>query len=64
VASAAVTLTKIVALADRLAAASASYESPRIKVLRAAVESGQQGSVEVFWEEVKKKGAPLFSRRG
>jgi hypothetical protein len=41
-----ITLTKIVALKDRLAAAPTEYESPRIKALRATVESAQQGSVE------------------
>jgi enterochelin esterase-like enzyme len=56
-----ITLTKIVPLADRIAAAApATYESPRIKSLRAAVESGQRGSIDSFWEEVKKQGAPLI----
>ncbi len=55
-----ITLTKIVALADRLAAGPAKYESPRIKSLRAAVESGQRGSVADFWEKVKKDGTPLI----
>jgi len=57
-----VTLMKIVTLADRLSAAPAKLESPRIKTLRADVESGQQGGVEAFWEEVKKEGAPLIER--
>lgn len=55
-----ITLTKIVALKDRLAATPIEYESPRIKALRATVESGQQGSVEKFWDDVKKEGAPLM----
>jgi enterochelin esterase family protein len=56
-----VTLTKIVALADRLAAAPAEYESPRIKALRASAQGGQK-NVDAFWEEVKKSGAPLIER--
>jgi enterochelin esterase-like enzyme len=55
-----ITLTKIVALKDRLAAAPTGYESPRIKALRATVESAQQGSVEKFWDDVKKEGSPLM----
>lgn len=55
-----ITVTKIVALKDRLAAAPTEYESPRIKALRATVESGRQGSVEKFWDDVKKDGAPLM----
>ncbi|MGD0010628.1 MAG: enterochelin esterase [Terriglobia bacterium] len=55
-----ITLDKIVTLADRLAPATAKYESPRIKILRAAVESGKRGSAAAFWDEVKKKGAPLI----
>ena len=55
-----VTLGRIVALADRLAAGPAKNESPIIKSLRAAIESGQEGSVDNFWADVKKKGAPLI----
>jgi enterochelin esterase family protein len=55
-----ITLEEIVTLADRLAPAKAKYESPRIKSLRAAVESGKQESTAAFWDEVKKKGAPLI----
>jgi hypothetical protein len=55
-----ITVTKIAALKDRLAAAPTEYESPRIKALRATVESAQQGSVEKFWDDLKKEGAPLM----
>lgn len=55
-----ITLTKIVALKDRLATAPTEYESPRIKALRASVERAQQGSVEKFWDDVKREGAPLM----
>ncbi len=59
-----VTVTRIVSLADRLATVPAKYESPRIKALRAAAESGQQGTIDRFWEEVKKEGAPLIEPLG
>lgn len=55
-----ITLMKVVSLADRLAAAPATYESPRIKSLRAAIENGRRGSVADFWEKVKKEGTPLI----
>jgi len=55
-----ITLEKIVTLAARLAPPKPVYESPRIKALRASVESGKQASVDAFWEEVKEKGAPLI----
>jgi enterochelin esterase family protein len=57
-----ITVTKIVTLADRLAPAKGKYESPRIKSLRAVVESGQKESVAAFWREVKEKGGPLIER--
>jgi len=55
-----ITLLKVVALADRLAAAPAAYESPRIKYLRSAIENGRRGSVADFWEKVKTEGTPLI----
>jgi len=55
-----ITLGKIVTLATRLAPAPIRYESPRIKALRAALESGQQVNVATFWEEVQREGAPLI----
>jgi enterochelin esterase-like enzyme len=51
-----ITLEKIVTLAARLVPAKPLRESPRIKALRASVDSGKQGSVDAFWEEVKKTG--------
>ncbi len=55
-----ITLTRVVALDDRLAPIPPSYESPRIKALREAVANGQQDSVMAFWDEVRKTGAPLI----
>jgi enterochelin esterase-like enzyme len=56
------TVNKVVPLAERLAPSRVTYESPRIKTLRAAIESTQPGSVAAFWDEVKKKGTPLIER--
>jgi enterochelin esterase family protein len=55
-----ITLVKVVTLAARLAPPKPVYESPRIKALKASIESGDQASVEAFWEGVKKQGAPLI----
>ena len=55
-----ITLVKVVTLTARLAPAKPVHESPRIKVLRASVEGGKQESVDAFWEEVKKEGAPII----
>jgi enterochelin esterase-like enzyme len=55
-----ITLEKVVTPAARLAPPKPVYESPRIKALRASVESGKQASVDAFWEEVKERGAPLI----
>src|SRR5262249_38350203 len=55
-----ITLVKVVSLADRLAAAPAKYESPRIKSLRTAIEHGRRGGVADFWEKVKAEGTPLI----
>jgi enterochelin esterase family protein len=54
-----IALQKVVALAARLAPAEPVVTSRRIQALRASVERGQQESVNAFWEEVKKAGAPL-----
>jgi enterochelin esterase-like enzyme len=56
------TLKKVVALAERLAPEKTKFESPQIAALRSAIESGQKGSVAAFWEEERKKGAPLVER--
>lgn len=56
----AIRLEKIVTLAARLGPLQPLYRSPRISTLRAAVESGKEGSVETFWQEIKKEGAPII----
>jgi len=55
-----ITLEKVVTLADRLTPPRPDYKSPRIKALKAAVESGKRASVDAFWNEVKGRGAPLI----
>ena len=55
-----ITLDKVVPLAVRLAPLKPLYESPRIKALKASVEAGEKGSVDAFWKEVKKQGAPVI----
>jgi hypothetical protein len=55
-----IALTRIVALADRLAPVGDRYQSPRIKALRTALDQGQANAVEAFWQEIKAKGAPLI----
>lgn len=56
----AITLEKVVSLTARLAPPNPKHESPRIKALKAALDAGKQGTVESFWNEVKKQGAPLI----
>lgn len=51
-------IRKIITLADRQSPP-LEYESPTIKALRIAVENGRQERVMAFWEEMKKRGAPL-----
>jgi enterochelin esterase-like enzyme len=53
-------LEKVVPLTARLAPPKPVYESPRIKLLRASVEAGKLQSVDTFWEEVRKQGAPII----
>ena len=55
-----IALTRIVALAARLAPVGDRYQSPRIKALRTALDQGQANAVEAFWQEIKAKGAPLI----
>ena len=55
-----ITLEKVVTLTARLAPPKPVYESPRIKLLRASVEEGKLQSVDAFWEEVRKRGAPII----
>ena len=55
-----ITLEKIVTLSARLAPPKPLPESPRIRLLRASLESGKQESVDAFWDEVKTQGTPLI----
>ena len=55
-----IALEKVVTLAARLAPLKPVVESQRIQALRASVERGERESVNAFWEEVKKTGAPLI----
>jgi enterochelin esterase-like enzyme len=55
-----ITLEKIVSLQARLHPLKPAYESPRINALRAAVEAGKPGSIDSFWKEVEKEGAPIL----
>jgi enterochelin esterase-like enzyme len=55
-----IALEKVVTLEARLAPLKPVVESKRIRALRAAVERGDRESVNSFWEEVKKAGAPLI----
>jgi enterochelin esterase-like enzyme len=54
-----ITLTRIIALSDRMAPVGAPFESPQIKALKTALDQGQASAVEAFWRDVKAKGAPL-----
>jgi enterochelin esterase-like enzyme len=56
----AITLEKIVSLQARLQPLKPAYESPRINALRAAVEAGKLGSIDSFWKEIEKEGAPII----
>lgn len=55
-----ITLEKVVSLAARLAPLEPVVESPRIQALRASLERGEPESVNSFWQEIKKTGAPLI----
>jgi enterochelin esterase-like enzyme len=55
-----ITLEKIVPLAARLARPKPLLESPRIQALRASLESGKPGTIDAFWREVQKEGAPII----
>lgn len=59
-ASYAITLEKIVSLQARLAPLRPLFASPRINALKVAVETGESGSVDSFWKEVEKQGAPII----
>jgi enterochelin esterase-like enzyme len=55
-----IALEKVVTLAARLAPLKPLVESQQIRALRASVERGERESVDAFWQEVKKAGAPLI----
>jgi len=55
-----IALEKVVTLAARLAPPKPLVESQRIRVLSASVQLGERESVNSFWEEIKKAGAPLI----
>lgn len=55
-----IALEKVVTLAARLSPPGPFVESQRIEALRASVERGERDSLNTFWEEVKKAGAPLI----
>ena len=55
-----IALEKVVTLAARFAPLGPVVESQRIRALRGAVQHGERDSVNSFWEEVKKAGAPLI----
>lgn len=55
-----IALEKVVTLGARLAPLGPLVESPRIRALRVSVEQGERDSVDSFWEEVQKNGAPLI----
>ncbi len=55
-----IALEKVVKLAARLAPLKPVVESHRIQALWASIGRGERESVNAFWEEVKKAGAPLI----
>ena len=55
-----ITLAKVVTLEARLAPLKPLVESPRMRALEAAVRKGDGHSVEVFWADIGKSGAPLI----
>jgi enterochelin esterase family protein len=57
-----IALEKLVTLAARLAPLKPVAESQRIQALQASIQRGERGSVNSFWEEVSKTGAPLIER--
>ena len=59
-ASYAITLEKIVTLQARLAPLKPPYESPRIRALRASLEAGNPGTIDVFWKKIEKEGTPII----
>jgi enterochelin esterase-like enzyme len=54
-----ITLTRVLALSTLNNPLPGQYQSPRIKVLQAALQSDPKTALEAFWKEVQNKGAPL-----
>jgi enterochelin esterase-like enzyme len=55
-----IALEKRVTLAARLAPLKPLAESPRIQALQAALQRGEKDSVNSFWQEIRRTGAPLI----
>ncbi|HWR13523.1 MAG TPA: alpha/beta hydrolase-fold protein [Terriglobales bacterium] len=55
-----IALAKVVTLAARLAPLKPVVESLRIEALRKSLERGEQESLNWFWQEINKTGAPLI----
>jgi enterochelin esterase-like enzyme len=55
-----IALEKVVTLAARLAPPKPVVQSQRIQALRASVERGEPDSINAFWNQVNKTGAPLI----
>ena len=55
-----ITLEKVLSLSVRLAFTKPIFESPRIKALRSSIESGREGSLDAFWQEIQNRGSPII----
>ena len=55
-----IVLEKVVTLPSRLEPLKPVAESPRIQALQVAIQRGEKESVNTFWGEVTKAGAPLI----
>ena len=55
-----IALEKVVTLTARLEPPKPVAESQRIQALQASIQRGEKDSVNSFWEEVRKAGAPLI----
>lgn len=59
-----IALEKVVTLTARLEPPKPAAESQRIEALQASIQRGAKESVNSFWEEVRKAGAPLYLSHG
>ena len=55
-----ITLERIVPFSARLAPPKPVFESARIKLLKSSIQAENRKSVDAFWEEVRKEGAPII----